>query len=139
MFYRAYIQEIYNRSHYNTTDIQNMAKILIACGLQENFLSEDGFFGEYYEEFNSIEDVQSCINERKDALIAESVTPQKLISEIEELLNCKNASDLNTKFSESQLYFSGIGFEEADSPFADYDSLDEYERDDYWECFPVEM
>ena len=52
---------------------------------------------------------------------------------IEELLNCQTASELKTKFNQSELYFSEAGVEESESPFEDFDSLGEAEKNDFWD------
>lgn len=137
MYYRTSISDLYNRSHYNTTEIKDVAKIFVACGLQENFLTDMGFFDSYYTEFNSTQDIHDCMNERKEALTNEGVNINELIASIEDLLNCQNSTELNTKYAKSILYAPGIRVEESESPFSDYDSLGEYERDDFWECFEI--
>ena len=53
MYYRIFISDLYNRTYYNSSDLKNMAKVLAAVGLQENYLLDYGFFDSDYKEFNS--------------------------------------------------------------------------------------
>lgn len=137
MYYRFYSSNLYNRSHYNTTDIKIIAKMLVACGLCE--FAQEVF--DDYPELNSSQDVHDCLNERKDRLAEyaeeegweEEIDINKLQASIEELLNCQTASELNSKFNQSELYFSEAGVEESETPFEEFDSLDEAEINDYWD------
>tara|TARA_X000000950_G_scaffold276565_1_gene364679 strand:- start:1719 stop:2072 length:354 start_codon:yes stop_codon:yes gene_type:complete len=112
-----------------------MAKILVAIGLSE--FANDVFND--YPELSSSEDVHNCLKNRKDQLKeytemwGEEININKLQSSIEELLNCQNASELKTKFNQSELYFSEAGVEESESPFEDFDSLGEAEKNDFWD------
>ncbi len=88
------------------------------------------------------QDVHDCLNARKDRLAEhaememweEEIDINKLQASIEELLNCQTASDLNSKFNQSELYFSEAGVEESEIPFEDFDNLDEDEKNpwDFW-------
>ena len=135
MYYRFYTSDLYNRSYYNTTDIKVMAKILVAIGLSE--LANDVFND--YPKLSSSEDVQNCLKNRKDQLKeytemwGEEININKLQTSIEELLNCQTALELKTKFNQSELYFSEAGVEESESPFEDFDSLGEADKNDFWD------
>ena len=63
----------------------------------------------------------------------EEININKLQSSIEELLNCQTVSELKTKFNQSELYFSEAGVEESESPFEDFDSLGEAEKNNFWD------
>ena len=111
--------------------------MLVACGLCE--FAQEVF--DDYPELNSSQDVHDCLNERKDRLAEyaeeegweEEIDINKLQASIEELLNCQTASELNSKFNQSELYFSEAGVEESETPFEEFDSLDEAEINDYWD------
>ena len=135
MYYRIFISDLYNRTYYNTSDLKNMAKLLAAVGLQENYLLDYGFFDSDYKEFNSYKDIEHCINERKSDLVTEDVNPTELITNIKELFEVESAQELNTKFSTSVLYVPEVGVEESTEPWPDFNDLDEFEQDE-WECWP---
>jgi hypothetical protein len=137
MYYKFYTTFLANPTNYNTTDIKVMAKMLVACGLCE--YAQEVF--DDYPELNSSQDVHDCLNARKDRLEEwaemegweEEVDINKLQASIEELLNCQTASELNSKFDNSELHCSETGVEESETPFKDFDSLEDYEKNDHWD------
>jgi hypothetical protein len=137
MYYRLYTSFLKNPSDYNTTDIKIMAKMLVACGLCD--YAQEVF--DDYPELNSSQDVHDCLNARKDRLEEwaemegweEEIDINKLQASIEELLNCQTASELNSKFDNSVLYSPETGVEESETPFKDFDSLEDYEKNDHWD------
>ena len=137
MYYKFYTTFLANPTNYNTTDIKIMAKMLVACGLCE--YAQEVF--DDYPELNSSQDVHDCLNARKDKLEEwaemegweEEVDINKLQASIEELLNCQTASELNSKFYNNELNVNESGVEESETPFKDFDSLEDHEKNDYWD------